>query len=655
MVRRAGLPRLAALALAAVGAGVTAWLIAGTAGCRGGNPGIAATAVGEDVERVPVDVIVAARGDITETVEVTGTIEALAEVSLGASVSERISYLAGREGDRVSAGQVAIRLETADLDASLAQASAQVDAAKVRLAQAEEGHSYKGISTQNQIETAARQLETARVRLRQAETSADLAERRTADGIAAAETQVEQARARLEQARSGLAQTEGSTEAAVTAARAAVASAQAAYDDLKRGARTQQREQAREQVRQAEAQVHAAELQVENARTDLQRMVSLRDAGAVSTQTVDGARLRYDTAVDQLRVAQSQLESARQGLSLVQEGPTEEQLRIAAQQIEQARANLATAEAAREQVKQREQDVRTAEQAVTAAEIARSDARSQLLNVDTARAEVEAARKLVESAEIAYEQAKAGEITVSVDEKEIAAARAALRAAQAMVDIYSAQRAKRVIVCPVDGTIARRHAEIGEIAPMGGPILTIVTDDALQFAATVSELDVSRIEIGRPVDVTVDGLPGRVITGHVIAVLPAAQVSSRSFTVKVSVPANAGAKPGMFARGEIRLRQTTGAVVVPKDVLIERQGGYIAYLEENGTAKRRQLTLGLEGVAVVEVVEGINEGDRVVLHGKENLSDGAAVEATEIDPPRPANNTAGQERVGLQAAEAASD
>jgi len=587
------------------------------AGCKGRS--VAQSGVATEERPTPVEVILAARGTIAETIEVTGTVQALHEVSVGSPTSEKITYLCGDEGDPVRAGQVVARLDCSDLDASIRQGETQVEGAKIRLAQAREGHTYKGITTQKGIETALTQVDSARTRLGQAQTGRDLLAKQVEDGIAAGKTRVEQARAQLEQARSGLGQTDESTEAGVKAARAGLESANAAYSDLKRGARTQEREQAQQRV-------HQAELQVDSVRRDLQRMRTLKEAGAVSQQTVDGLQLQYDTAV-------SQFEMAQQALSLISEGPTREQLTIAEQQIEQAKAGLATAEAARAQVEQQRQLVRAAEQSVTAAEIGLTDAENQRLSVENADADIEAATHALRTTEIAYEQAQAGEITVSVDEKEVAAAENAVKTAQALIGLYAAQRAKRTIVSPVDGTISRKHSDVGEICGMGSPILTIVTENALEFAATVSELDVSRVLAGDTVDVTVDGVPDAKIVGHIVSVLPAGDVASRNFTIKITVPGDVGVKPGMFARGQVRVKYAEDVVVVPRDVLLEHDGSFFAYAVQGGTAVRRDVVLGLEGVGVVEIVSGIDPGDQVVIHGKEALSDGATVEAQLLGEP----------------------
>ncbi len=597
-------------------------------GCGRKKPGAEAASANGETAATPVGVILASRSSIAESIEVTGTVEALSEVSIASSSYDTITYLAGDEGDSVSAGQVLVRMDTSDLDASIAQASAQAEGARVALAQAKEGHVYQDVSLQNSIEAAQTTLRTAQVRLQQAVSTADLTGRSVEDGIKAAETQVAQAEsgvkvaeASVETARSALTQVDSTTAASIDLAKAAVASAQASYDDIANGARSQERAQAQEAVSQAR-------LAMENAQRDLQRLQAVRDAGAASQQSVDAAKLQYD-------IAASQYQQAQQSLSLIHEGATPEQLSMARQQIEQARANLAVAESAREQVRQQEQgltqaqqQLASARQTLTAAQIGYTDAVNQRLRAETAQADVEAAERAVESAQIAYEQAQAGEITLRVDQKEIDRAMANVKAATSLVALYSAQRSKRILTSPVSGVISARHYDVGEIPTMGAAVFTVVTTDSLEFSATVSELDVTRVSQGAEVDVTVDGVPDEAIVGRVISVLPAGDVASRSFTVKVAIPAESGVKPGMFARGEIVLRESPDAVVVPKDVLIEQEGAFVAYVVENGAAVRRSVLTGIVTTEQVEVLEGIADGEQVVLSGKENLSDGAAVQVT---------------------------
>jgi RND family efflux transporter MFP subunit len=605
------------LGLWAAAAAVLAALLAAGCGRGGGEAQAQENGAADQEAAIPVDVVVAALGDLVEVIEVTGTVEAVREISVGTAASDRVVYVAGDEGDAVTAGQVVVRMDTSDLDANIAQARAGVETARIRLEQAEEGHELVGINTDTNIETARSGLETARDRLSQAETAYDLTSRQVEDGIAQAESQLEQAGAGLEQARSALRQTEDTTEANIESAQAGLRAAEESYADLARGARSQEREQAQEQVR-------LAELQVENTRLELQRMISLKDSGAASQQTVDNARLAYDSAVGQLQIAQ-------ESLSLTNEGPTQEQLRIAETQIEQARQAVRTAEAARAQVDQQRQAVRTAEESVRSAEIGLRDARNRELTVQTAAADVEAAEEAVAQARALYDQAlDSSGPTIGVDEKEIEAAKAGLRSAQATLAIYQAQRAKRIVTTPVSGIISQRHVDEGEVAPMGGgPLLTIVTTDMLEFTATVSELDVNRITVGDPVDVTVDGLPGTEILGTVAEILPAGDVASRNFTIKITIPAGQGVKPGMFARGQVAVDAALSTVILPDETLLEESGEWMVYVIEGGIARRQSVTLGLEGVGVVQVTGGVSAGDQVVYRGKESLSDGTRVEVSE--------------------------
>ncbi len=632
---------------------VASVVIAG--GCR---RGAAQTDGGPEQElAVPVDTVEAQLGSLSETIEVTGTVKSLNEVSVGTTMPDKVTYLCGKEGDPVKAGQVICRMETKELDASIAQASALAEGARVAVEQARQGHTYQDVSLQNNISAAENRVQAARNQLDQARTARELLARGVEDGVAAARTQVAQAESGVQQAkiavdtaRLSLSQTETGSRSGVDAAEAAVRAAEASYANLRNGARSQERAQAEESVRQAE-------LAVDNARRDLQRLAALRDAGAASQQTVDTAQLQYDTAA-------SRLSQAQQALSLTREGATQEQLTIAQEQIAQAKANLLNARSGSDAVEQRrqavaaaEESVRIAEQSLAAARIGLVDAENKRLQVRSADVDIDNAQKALEAAEIARNQAQAGEITLQVDEKEVARAVAALKSAQASVALYAAQRSKRILISPVSGRILARNADVGEIAPATMPVMTIVAEDTLEFEATVSELDVTRLQTGDAVDVTVDGAGEGTVIGRLVSVLPAGDAASRMFTIKVSVPAEGGVKPGMFARGQVKVRENPSAITVPKDVLIESGGSVLVYVVEDGVAKRRELRLGIEGDGVVEVVEGLTPGEQVVIHGKETLSDGVRVEARLVEGggPEPAadlTSAAPESTVAIPAASA---
>jgi len=271
-----------------------------------------------------------------------------------------------------------------------------------------------------------------------------------------------------------------------------------------------------------------------------------------------------DQAQTQYEVASAQYESAKQQLSLVQEGARSEDIEAAERQVEQAEEALRIAQTGRESQKLREEDIKAA---------------------------------------------RAG----------VAQARAALAYAWQQLENTS-------ITTPISGTVSKRMTEPGQMASPGTPLLELVALNTVYFDATVSEMDMHKLKVGQPVKVTVDALPGRTFAASVLKILPTADQSSRQFHVWIAVPNEKGEmKPGMFARGVIKIAEHRSTIVAPKDSIIINGESFSAYVVTGSKARLRPVTLGFTTREEVEILSGLSVGDEVVVVGQDRLSDGVKV------------------------------
>lgn len=278
---------------------------AGIVGCQrgGGNPSVKATPASEEKTAIQVRVTPARVESLSETIEVTGALNALRDVMVGVKGNGKIVAVYFREGDTVRAGQVVAQQDTADLQAQRDQTLAQLNQAKANLALAQS------------------KLEQARVAYRNAQTTAKWTDDQT-------RTAVGQAKAALEAAKQ---------QAAI----------------VEEGARPQERQQAEENVA-------AAKADRDKARADLKRYQELYRQQAISAQQLDQAQAVADAA-------DARYNSSVQALSLIKEGARPEDRRRAQALVEQAQQALATAQSNRDQVKLRKADVETARAGILSA------------------------------------------------------------------------------------------------------------------------------------------------------------------------------------------------------------------------------------------------------------------------------------------------
>jgi RND family efflux transporter MFP subunit len=131
-----------------------------------------------------------------------------------------------------------------------------------------------------------------------------------------------------------------------------------------------------------------------------------------------------------------------------------------------------------------------------------------------------------------------------------------------------------------------------------------------------------RIEVGQTAQVLNYAYPEDTLTGVVTQVSPALDPASRTFKINVKVENDSLIlRPGMFVKIDIVVHEKAEAVVIPKEVILERRGARIAFVVEKGVALERKIDIGLSNRTEVEVVSGLDAGERLVVRGFETLRD----------------------------------
>jgi RND family efflux transporter MFP subunit len=283
------------------------------------------------------------------------------------------------------------------------------------------------------------------------------------------------------------------------------------------------------------------------------------------------------------------------------------------------------------------------------AQMAQSDAALARTAAAIAQAKssiVQAEAKLAESGN-AYERAKplreAGHMTEAVfDQREqayktavaqLAAARDGLKVAEAERAQVEAQRQELVwrrgrieVKAPADGIISRRMARVGGFAAGAAePMFRIVAKGEVELDAEVVETRLGALKVGQTARVEVAGL-GEVV-GTVRLVSPEVDKATRLGRVRIFLGDNEGLRVGSFARASIVTGSASGLAVPASAVLYGRDGPTVQVVRGN-RVETRPIKTGLAAGALVEVREGLAEGDLVVARSGTFLREGDTVRAT---------------------------
>ena len=180
-----------------------------------------------------------------------------------------------------------------------------------------------------------------------------------------------------------------------------------------------------------------------------------------------------------------------------------------------------------------------------------------------------------------------------------------------------------------DGVISSRSATLGAVAAPGQELFRLIRQNRLEWRGEVTASEMSQLKTELAVSVTVPDVS--TVIGKVRALAPSLDFQSRNGLVYVDLAnaAEQGFRAGMFARGEFEL-SSSNALTVPQEALSLREGfSYVFRLsEQNGDlAKVNQIKvqLGRRQDNRIEIINGINSGDRLVASGAAFLADGDSV------------------------------
>lgn len=169
---------------------------------------------------------------------------------------------------------------------------------------------------------------------------------------------------------------------------------------------------------------------------------------------------------------------------------------------------------------------------------------------------------------------------------------------------------------PIDGVVVERNATIGATVGTDANVFKIIDTSRVWVDANVFEKDLSRVRVGQGVKLTVTAFPGTTFSGKVIFVNSVVDPDSRTVKVRTEVPNPDGRlKPDMFANVEIITDVNGTAISVPQSAVLEDEGKSIVFVAEGNGYQQRQVQLGIKNGDRVEIVDGLNSGDRVVTKG----------------------------------------
>ncbi len=278
-------------------------------------------------------------------------------------------------------------------------------------------------------------------------------------------------------------------------------------------------------------------------------------------------------------------------------------------QVKSVRANLVLAE----------KELARAERLFATEDVSRS-------LVDQRRAQRDA---LIGQLDEARSNAAVAVRAINSAEAQVAAARSGIATAETQMDQARKGLTDTVIRAPISGYISERISDLGEFITPNAPntkVATIVRTSTLRLKIDVPEQSIGKVATGQGISLQVSAYPDRSFAGTVARILPSLNAAARTLTVEAEVPNGDGLlKPGQFATVRITQSKAENAVMVPATAVRTEGEVNRIFIVRDGAAREQLVQTGLLEGDMIQIKQGVNEGDMVATSGFGELTDGMLV------------------------------
>lgn len=250
------------------------------------------------------------------------------------------------------------------------------------------------------------------------------------------------------------------------------------------------------------------------------------------------------------------------------------------------------------------------------------------------RAELKVAE--VEAARLTAARGKAPDLVTpqSVDD-----ANGKLEIARANIERIDTLLRYARVTAPFAGIVTARFVDPGAFIPSAtsgsaaqtAAIVTVADFNTVRAQVALPEAEAALARVGQPMNLTVEGLAGKVFPGQISRMSFALDEATKTMLVEADLPnADHALRPGMYATVRVGVEKHTDAMLVPVEALVMEKASAFVFVAHDGKAKKAAIKIGFNDGEKVEVVNGLAGSDSVILAGKMTLVDGTAVNAVEV-------------------------
>jgi HlyD family secretion protein len=221
------------------------------------------------------------------------------------------------------------------------------------------------------------------------------------------------------------------------------------------------------------------------------------------------------------------------------------------------------------------------------------------------------------ASQLAQVKAQLDKLQRSPTAEEVAIAEAQAEQSRAALEGAKLRVADAILQAPFSGTVVSVGPQVGELVSAATPIVVLADLEHYYIDASIDETDIGRLQVGQDVAITLDAFPDVTLNGKVTQIDPLGSVAQGVVTygVEIEVTSVQGTlRPNMTTTVDIVVARKENALVVPNRAVRRGTAGrYQVEVMQEGKAESRPVTIGLSNEVVTEIVEGVSEGEEVVV------------------------------------------
>ena len=199
---------------------------------------------------------------------------------------------------------------------------------------------------------------------------------------------------------------------------------------------------------------------------------------------------------------------------------------------------------------------------------------------------------------------------------------------RALLSLAREKLAKTKIYSPLSCVVKEKKVSPGDFVKNGTPLFSIIQTNPLKLNFAVPEKDVGKLRANQDVSLMVDGFPGKEFKGRVHIIYPHVEEKTRTLMVEALVLNASGMlKPGLFAKVILYTGAERDTVIVPVTSLLYEEDRVKLFVIEGDRARERLVKLGSKYGEMMEIIEGLKDGEKIAVTGQQNLSEGVKVNA----------------------------